>query len=727
MRRDTTTRRRSRHARRGRGPLGKKDPKWVDEFLPNFRCRPAHWEATTMDVIGGPVEITAAADTAGEADDVKRFSMLAYAGGLVKPMNSPGKTVFDLAGMDTAGQRPALLHHRMEQLVGHTESIENTGREIRASGVISGGTEYAQHVIETAGRGFAWRVSVGIDPEGAEIVPAGQSKNINGRRLKGPFYHITKSTLKEISFVTVAADDSTQAIVAMQNLTKDNTTMNFNEWLTENDFDADNLSEKQTDTLTAQYEAETGADTTTTAEPIAASIQIHRDQMAEECTRIDTIERLCAGHPGVQGKAIAEGWDSTRTELELLRAERSSGPAIHSRSHEAEATLDTLQGAMLLRSGFALDDPLWATNKASGLAPRWLRLGVDHDQRQRVMDLAHQFRDVSLLDICREAARLDGKQSVVGKTELIKASTSGAALSNIFSTNVNLSLLKSYEETRDSTAGWVGETDVANFLTQERARLKPGSGLARLARGGESRDVTRSDTVETYRISRFSGSFHVDEQDIIDDHQNALNSQPAELGAAAARIRPQLVYSILLSNPNMADGTPIFDWTARANRRTSATFTAATLAQAIGDFRIQTEDGVTLNILPSHLIVPAALNLSAAQLINSAETRVPAASAETGTRNVFADQGLTLVTSPWLDNGMTDPASEAAVTGAAGDWYLMDSASPAIEVAYLRSSGRAPSIRTEAMPVGRYGVSWAVSLDIGAKAVRALSAHKSEA
>ena len=141
MRRDTTTRRRSRHARRNRGPLGKRDPKWVDQFLPIFRCRPAHWEATTMDVIGGPVEILAAADTAGEADDVKRFSMMAYGGGLVKPMNSPGKTVFDLAGMDTAGQRPALLHHRAEQLVGHTEAIENTGREIRATGVISGGTQ----------------------------------------------------------------------------------------------------------------------------------------------------------------------------------------------------------------------------------------------------------------------------------------------------------------------------------------------------------------------------------------------------------------------------------------------------------------------------------------------------------------------------------------------------------------------------------------------------------
>ena len=722
MRKDTTTRRRSRHARRNRGPLGKRDSKL--EIL--LARRPAHWEATTMDVIGGPVEITAAADTAGAAEDVKRFSMLAYAGGLVKPMNSPGKTVFDLAGMDTAGQRPALLHHRMEQLVGHTEAIENTGREIKAAGVISGGTEYSKHVIETAGRGFAWRVSVGIDPENAEIVPAGQSKNINGRRLKGPFYHITKSTLKEISFVTVAADDSTQAIVASQNLKKEKGTMNFNDWLEANEFDADNLTEKQTETLNAQYEAETGVDTTTTAEPIAASIQLHRDQMAEECSRIDTIERLCAGHPGVQGKAIAEGWDSTRTELELLRAERSSGPAIHSRSHESEATLDTLQGAMLLRSGFQLDDPLWSTTKASGLAPRWLRLGIDNDQRQRVMDLAHQFRDVSMIDICREAARLDGTRLPMGRADMIKASTSGASLSNIFSTNVNLSLLKSYEETRDSTAGWVGETDVANFLTQERARLKPGSGLARLARGGESRDVTRSDTVETYRISRFSGSFHIDEQDIIDDHQNALNSQPAELGAAAARIRPQLVYSILLSNPNMADGTPIFDAT-RGNRRTSATFAAATLANAIGDFRTQTEDGVTLNILPSHLIVPAALNLSAAQLINSSETRVPAASAETGTRNVFADQGLTLVTSPWLDNGMTDPASEAAVTGAAGDWYLMDSASPAIEVAYLRSSGRAPSIRTEAMPVGRYGVSWAVSLDIGAKAVRALSAHKSEA
>lgn len=468
----------------------------------------------------------------------------------------------------------------------------------------------------------------------------------------------------------------------------------------------------------------------------AAPVVSASDAVAAERTRIKEITRLCTEHGDPVVKAagadvrlmahsLAEGWTVDRVKTELLKAKRGdrpTGPAVVVKSHDKDATLQALQGAYILRAGGKLDSPAYASPKAMFLKiPAWLRAGINDAARNRIMEAAHKYSDMSAVDLCREACRLDGKNPGHGRSETIQAAFSGSALTNIFTTNVNAILLTSYMEAPDTTQGWVTEADVADFKTQERPRVEVGPGLAKLPRGGEADDANYEDNAESYKIARYAKKFVVDEQDVIDDSLGALSDVPAKFGMAAARLRPDLVYAILLANPNLADGVALFSSAAtRGNLGTTSALAAPTLKTAIAAMNTVRENDVNLNLTPTHLIVPPSLRFTAKELIASAAIVIAGTAGtvtERGTANTLADENLQLVSDSRLENGVTDPASGTAYGGSASTWFLASVMAHLIEVGYLRGTGRAPRVRSGMLDKGQFGMWWDVSMDIGAKAL----------
>ena len=55
--------------------------------------------------------------------------------------------------------------------------------------------------------GADWQLSIGADVKECELVKG--SREVNGQEVEGPFYHIKKSTLREVSVVAVGADAHT--------------------------------------------------------------------------------------------------------------------------------------------------------------------------------------------------------------------------------------------------------------------------------------------------------------------------------------------------------------------------------------------------------------------------------------------------------------------------------------------------------------------------------------
>lgn len=524
-------------------------------------------------------------------------------------------------------------------------------------------------------------------------------------------------------------------------------TMEFAAWVRSQGFDPENLTPEQSRSLSALYDVERARQQNppAPAEPEPDAIATRRAALAAETARVNEITRLCAqsGNPtmevegqrvDVAAHAIAQGWPITEArrecELQQLRRDRTAGPGAIMRDRDRDCNLQTLQAAMILRSGshcqtrIGLDHPAFRTSPMS-LAmeiPAWLRADINSEQRQRAMEAAWRYREMSMMDICREAIRLDGKECPESRAEIIKASFSGGTLTSIFTTNVNAILLAVYQQSPDTTIGWTRDAEVNDFKVNERPRMTKGPNLVKLGRGGHADHVARSDTGASYKIARYAKQFVVDEQDWIDDRFGAFSDTPYEMGQAASRLRPDLVYSILLANPTI-------DYTGRALFNSTDGNTAGTSPLSADNLKTQAaamavvqENGVNLNLRPSHLIVPWGLAFTARQLLQSSFVVLAGTAGtvtERGDKNVL--EGLMApVEEPRLDNGLTDPASGLAQTtygGSATTWYLASNMAHTIEVGYLRGTGKSPQVRAFVLDRGQWGMGWDVSLDIGAKAL----------
>ncbi len=72
-----------------------------------------------------------------------------------------------------------------------------------------------------------------------------------------------------------------------------------------------------------------------------------RKSMATELNRITAIRKACGGrHPEIEAKAITEGWEPMRAELEVLRLDRPKAPAIH--SADRSITTNVLEAACMM-------------------------------------------------------------------------------------------------------------------------------------------------------------------------------------------------------------------------------------------------------------------------------------------------------------------------------------------------------------------------------------------
>jgi len=453
-----------------------------------------------------------------------------------------------------------------------------------------------------------------------------------------------------------------------------------------------------------------------------------------EYKRIADIKAKCKGDDQVSATAISKGWSVLEAENEYLKRQNLQHvPSGHRNEDEGQRMIQALQGAVMLRAGVKLDNPGFSGEM--GLAfnlPKWLRAGVNADFRQRSMEAAWEYREYSLADFCRASLEAEGRSVPKNRTDMIRAAVSGSQLADIFTTNINALMLQKFLEHPDTTAGWTRESDAMNFQTMERTRLTKGPRLSLHSRGTEADNATRSDVMQSYKINRFSQQFKVDEMDIIDDRFDAISDVPSEMALAAARVRPDLVYAILLANPTIntaSSTTSLFSASQEGSQSnyvsSGGTLATATLQAGMAAMYNFQENSVGVGATPTHLIVPADIigtafsllqsqtvvigGTSASVVMQPANNALIAMQAQWGMINVVSDQRL--------KNGVTDPVTGTAYSGSASTWFLASNKVPTIEVAYLRGSGRAPQVRQYMLDKGHWGLGWDVNLDIGAKAM----------
>ena len=657
------------------------------------------------------IEAAAGADAA----PLRRFSMVAYTGGAMALAGWPNPVVVDLAGLQiSARSRPILKDHNRSLIVGHTDSVAVQGSNLLVTGVISGAGPVAREIVESSRNGFPWQASLGALAERVEFVPRGRKAVANGREFEGPVHIVRKATLGEISFVALGADENTSAqVAALAAYVKEDCRMDFEKWLEAKGFVPADLNEAQQANLRAIYDTEQkwpgtpgdpSSDTGDVGKPDGAADAVSelRAQAVAETKRIAEIRRICAGkHADIEARAIAEGWDATRTELEVLRAERPTVTGV--RRGSEPPTGKALEAALLLNYNVAPED----------------RVAKWYDARAMEAALSRDLRRAGLHTVFHEIIRAAGghvgvtgfdddtiRAAFIAEQRLIQASNgfSTISLAGILSNVANKAMLAAYEAVESVVPLICSETDINDFKEVIRYRMTGNGVFEKVGPDGELKHATLSEESYKNRVETYGRIISLTRQMIINDDLGAFLQIPRIIGRMSALKREEAVFELLLSNPNSFFSAAHKNYLTGAD--TALSINALTLAEQA--FLDQVDaDGKPILLSPAILLVPTSLKVVAQQLMT--ETRVNETTAQgkpSPASNPHAGKWKP-VASPYLNaQGLTGSSSKA--------WYLF--ANPAdvaaIEVAYLRGR-RVPTIESGETSFNTLGMQWRGYFDFG--------------
>jgi len=690
-----------------------------DETVPaEFRIIEAHG-ASDFELI------EAAGETEGdEAPQLRRFAMTAYTGGKLNLPNFPFPVVVDLSGMRIpAKSRPILRDHSIQQIVGHTESININRSTLRLKGVISGSNEHSREVAESSANGFPWQSSIGAMGSRMVFVDQGESVEVNGRRFTGPIYVARQSVLREVSFVALGADDRTSATLAASHSEAriGVTSMEFEQWLEAQGFNSEDLDETQTASLTAMYEASressepdddgpddnelitaTGADDEPeTEDGDDDPVGVLRARRAAEIRRFYRIGEICRKHPDIEARAIEEGWDETRTELEVLRASRPRGPAIHSEDGSGRSAA-SIEAALCLSSGLSED-----------------QLGNWYDEKAINAAISRDLRGASIHTLLYEVIRAGGGHARPGRVDndtilaaftannrLIQASSgfSTISLSGILSNVANKAMLAAYTAVNAVATQICATTDANDFKQFTRYRMTATGMFQKVGPDGEIKHTTLDEESYSNQVETYGRMIALTRQMMINDDLGAFLQIPRAIGRMSALALEEAVFVLLLSNPNNffdAGNNNYFEGATSALDIDSLT----TAEQMFLD-RVD-KNGKPILILPAMLLVPTSLKVTAEQLFNQTEiNQQPANNKAKPAGNPHAKKFRPVV-SPYL--GLSSLAGNSQTA-----WYLLAAPSDvaAMEIAYLRGR-RTPTIESGETDFNTLGMQWRGYFDFG--------------
>jgi hypothetical protein len=233
-------------------------------------------------------------------------------------------------------------------------------------------------------------------------------------------------------------------------------------------------------------------------------------------------------------------------------------------------------------------------------------------------------------------------------------------------------LLSGYDEADSATHRvWTRESTVSDFKTQYRIAMSEAGELELVPEASEFKFQTGTlGRTASFKLQTFGRIFGISRQALVNDDLGGFTRLPQAFGASASRKEAEITYGMLTSNPIMSNGSALFS-AEHGNLQDGAALSVASLGAARTAMRLQRglKGQAVLNVVPRFLIVPAALETVAEQLLASLND--PAK--QNDTINPAWIRALTLVV-----DGRLDEASSAG-------WYL--AASPTIndtvEIAHL--------------------------------------------
>lgn len=319
-------------------------------------------------------------------------------------------------------------------------------------------------------------------------------------------------------------------------------------------------------------------------------------------------------------------------------------------------------------------------------------------------DPAREYRGMTLLELSREFLASSGVNvRGMSRDEIAtRALHSTSDFPEVLSAVTNKTLRQAYDVYPRTFTPFCRQVLATDFKAMHRVQIGEAPQLLKVSEGGEFKRGTIAESKESYRIETYGRVVAITRQVLINDDLDAFTRIPAMYGTAIATLESDVVWGIITANAAMADGVTLFHATHKNLAGTGAALSVAAIGEGRASMAKQTglDKKTVLNIRPSYLIVPAALELAAEQLV--AQNLLPTKTLDVVPQSI---RTITPISEPRLD----------AVS--AGAWYL--AANPAqidtIEYAYLEGQQGAYIETRNGFDVD--GVEIKCRLDFGAKAI----------
>lgn len=287
------------------------------------------------------------------------------------------------------------------------------------------------------------------------------------------------------------------------------------------------------------------------------------------------------------------------------------------------------------------------------------------DTTVKLEESGREFRGMRLVDMAREFVEMAGGNAR-GMTpqELARAalgcdrqavraagmhSTSDFPL--LLGSTVNRTLRDAYTNAPQTWRPLGRQTTVPDFRAVTRAALGDIAALEQVKEHGEYKYGTLSEDGAPIKVAKFGKIIAITWETVVNDDLGALTRIPAALGNAAAATESNVVWALLLGNPNFTDGVPFYDASHGNVAASGGAINTTTLAAARSALRKQkSKAGEFLNLSPEFLVVGPDKELEAYQFTSS--NYVPAKNADI---NDVRNASLTVIV-------------DARITG--NQWYL---------------------------------------------------------
>lgn len=300
----------------------------------------------------------------------------------------------------------------------------------------------------------------------------------------------------------------------------------------------------------------------------------------------------------------------------------------------------------------------------------------------------NEFTGQTLSELARQSLHVSNATIPMDRTQMVGAAFTQAGshgtsdFSNVLLNLMGKAALKGWESAEETYEIWTNEGVLTDFKPSRRVGLGLMDALPEVKEGAEYKYGTVGDRGETITLATYGRMLRITRQAIINDDLQLFTKLPSDMARAAKRTIGNLVYAVLTSNPNMSDGVALFHADHNNLASSGAAPSVTTLSAARTAMMTQKENATSgpLNIRPGYLIVPAALETSATELM----TNIVNPEAQKGhARNPIANMAQVVA------DARLDASSATAWYLAAGNNF------DTVEVAYL-DGNKTPFIEEQA-------------------------------